>query len=141
MIPITHQVAIDEKELHFDFVRASGPGGQNVNKVSTAVRLRFNVRSSPSLPPDVRDRLIRHAGNRLTGEGILIISAQRFRTQERNREDAINRLVRLLQQAAARPKKRRKTSPTLASAKNRIMAKLRRRSIKRLRRTRHSVDE
>ena len=141
MIPIAHHVTIDENELHFDFVRASGPGGQNVNKVSTAVRLRFDIRNSPSLPPDLRGRLIQRAGNRLTGDGILIISAQRFRTQERNREDAVNRLVRLLQQAAVRPKKRKKTSPTLASAKNRIMAKLRRRSIKRLRRTRHSFEE
>jgi ribosome-associated protein len=141
MIRITAQLALNEKEIDFDFIRASGPGGQNVNKVSTAVQLRFDVRNSPSLPIDIRQRLVRLAGKRISAGGILIISAQRFRTQEQNRKDAMQRLVKLLEQASVSPKKRRKTRPTLASAKNRLVAKLQRRSIKRLRTSRHSIEE
>src|SRR5580658_1237659 len=100
MIHVTAQISIDEREIEESFVRSSGPGGQNVNKLSTAVQLRFDVRNSPSLPPDVRVRLERLAGRRLTREGVLIITAQRFRTQERNRQDAVDRLVELVSAAA-----------------------------------------
>src|SRR5690606_18256973 len=109
MIPVTPTIQLDPRELDESFVRASGPGGQNVNKLSTAVQLRFDVLNSPSLPEDVRQRLIRLAGSRLTQDGILIIHAQNFRTQERNREDALARLVALIQAAAIRPKTRRAT--------------------------------
>ena len=102
MIQVTNSIAIDEAELQESFIRASGPGGQNVNKVSTAVQLRFDVRNSPSLPDYVRERLERLAGQRLTNDGVLIITAQRFRTQERNREDAQARLVELIRQATER---------------------------------------
>jgi len=133
MIPVTPQISIDESELSETFIRGSGPGGQNVNKVATAVQLRFDVRRSPSLPGDVRARLERLAGKRLTAEGVLVITAQRHRTQERNREDAVERLVALVRQAAERPKPRRATRPTLASKKRRLEAKTRRAEVKRLR--------
>jgi ribosome-associated protein len=130
MIQVTHSIAIDEAELQESFIRASGPGGQNVNKVESAVQLRFDVRNSPSLPEDVKVRLERLAGSRLTNDGVLIITAQRFRTQERNREDAQTRLVELIRQATERPKPRRPTRPTLASKKRRLEAKGRRSEIK-----------
>jgi ribosome-associated protein len=130
MIQVTNSIALDEAELQESFIRASGPGGQNVNKVESAVQLRFDVRNSPSLPEDVKARLERIAGKRLTNEGVLVITAQRFRTQERNREDAVNRLVELIRQATERPKPRRPTRPTLASKKRRLEAKGRRSEIK-----------
>lgn len=133
MIRIAPRVVLDETELVESFVRASGPGGQNVNKLSTAVQLRFDVRSSPSLPDDVRERLERLAGRRLTTEGVIVITAQRFRTQERNRDDARERLFELIRQAAVRPEIRRPTRPTLASKKRRLEGKARRSAIKSLR--------
>ena len=133
MIQITPTIAIDESEIREDFVRASGPGGQNVNKVATAVQLRFDVANSRSLPEEVRKRLISLAGNRITENGVLIIDARRFRTQGRNREDATDRLVELIRNAAQRPKIRRKTRPTLASKIRRLESKRRGAESKRVR--------
>jgi ribosome-associated protein len=130
MIKVTNSISLDEDELQESFIRASGPGGQNVNKVESAVQLRFDVRNSPSLPDDVKARLERIAGKRLTNDGVLIITAQRFRMQERNREDAQQRLIELVRQATERPKPRRPTRPTLASKKRRLEAKGRRSDIK-----------
>jgi ribosome-associated protein len=140
MIPVTPHISIDEREIEESFVRASGPGGQNVNKLSTAVQLRFDVRHSPSLPGDVRERLARLAGSRLTNDGVLVIIAQRHRTQARNRDDALDRLIELIRQAAVRPVKRRPTKPTRASRERRIEGKKRRASTKHLRRSRPSFD-
>ena len=134
MIRITDAIAIDESEIREDFVRSSGPGGQNVNKVATAVQLRFDVAKCPSLPDDVRRRLTRLAGKRITAGGVLIVEARRFRTQERNRRDALERLVKLIGRAARKPKARRRTSPTLASRQRRLEAKRRQSQAKRLRR-------
>lgn len=136
MIRITDRIVIDESELSETFIRASGPGGQNVNKLSTAVQLRFDVRRSPALSDEVRARLERLAGKRLTREGVLVITAQRHRTQERNRQDARDRLVDLVRQAAVRPVPRRKTRPTAASRERRIESKKRRSGLKRLRQVR-----
>jgi ribosome-associated protein len=133
MIRITDAIALDEREIDESFVRAAGPGGQNVNKLTTAVQLRFDVRHSPSLPEDVRARLERLAGRRLTQEGVLIITAQRHRTQERNRQDALERLVELVQRAARPPTPRRPTRPTAAARRRRLDVKQRRGAIKRLR--------
>jgi ribosome-associated protein len=133
MIRITDAIAIAEREIEESFVRAAGPGGQNVNKLATAVQLRFDVRHSPSLPEDVRARLERLAGRRLTQEGVLIITARRHRTQERNRQDALDRLVELVQRAARPPTPRRPTRPTAAARRRRLDGKQRRGLIKRLR--------
>jgi ribosome-associated protein len=132
MIEITPALQIDERELQIDFIRASGPGGQNVNKVATAAQLRFDVRAS-SLPDEVKDRLIRLAGRRMTSEGILLIEAKRFRTQEQNREDAIQRFVELVRKSLIQPKARRKTKPTKASKEVRLKEKKRRGDIKKMR--------
>src|ERR1700688_1289952 len=123
MIRITDNITIDESELSESFIRSSGPGGQNVNKLATAVQLRFDVRHSPSLPGDVRTRLERLAGRRLTNDGVLVITAQSHRTQERNRADALDRLVELIKAAAVRPVPRRATKPTKASRWRRLETK------------------
>ena len=136
MIRITDRISIDEQELEERFVRASGPGGQNVNKLSTAVQLRFDARGSPNLPNDVRARLERLAGKRLTREGVIVIIAQRHRTQERNRQDALDRLVELIQAAAVAPIPRRKTKPTRGSRERRLEGKKQRGKVKALRGTR-----
>jgi ribosome-associated protein len=134
MIRVTDTISIDGHELQERFIRASGPGGQNVNKLSTAVQLRFDVRHSPSLRDDVRARLERLAGKRLTNDGVLVITAQRHRTQERNREDALDRLIELIRHAATPPTPRRRTRPTKASKERRLQGKKRRSTIKDLRR-------
>lgn len=134
MLQITSAISLDESELHEEFIRASGPGGQNVNKVATAVQLRFDVRHSPSLPDDVRERLLCLAGRRVNADGVLLIEAQRQRTQEQNRADARERLIALIRQAAIPPKKRRKTKPSRAAKERRIAGKKQRGSVKQLRR-------
>ncbi|HET7395592.1 MAG TPA: alternative ribosome rescue aminoacyl-tRNA hydrolase ArfB [Gammaproteobacteria bacterium] len=134
MLRITSRIVLDENEIEFRFVRASGPGGQNVNKVATAAELRFDVSGNKSLPDTVRQRLFALAGNRISREGILVISAQRFRTQERNRADALERLTGLLQRAAMPPKKRIATKPTKASKRRRLEGKRQLATKKRLRR-------
>src|SRR5918995_6298681 len=140
MIRITDEISIDESELEESFIRASGPGGQHVNKTETAVQLRFDVRRSPSLPNEVAIRLMQLAGSRMTQDGVLVITAQRFRSQEQNRQDALERLIALIRQAAVRPTPRRKTKPTLASKKRRLEGKTRRSQVKSLRTARPLLD-
>src|SRR5581483_6493030 len=130
MLQITRSIHIDERELTFDLIRASGPGGQNVNKVATAVQLRFDVRGS-SLPEDVKARLIKLAGRRMTQNGILVIEAKSSRTQEKNRQDAIERFVGLARRAAEKPKVRKKTRPSKAAKEERLKAKKQRSEVKR----------
>jgi ribosome-associated protein len=134
MIQITETIAIDESEIQEQFIRASGPGGQHVNRAATAVQLRFDASHSPSLPSSVRKRLIRLAGSRMTKDGVLVIQVGRFRSQDRNRHEAMERLVELIQEAARKPKVRRKTKPPRASRERRLKDKRRRSEIKRLRR-------
>ena len=133
MIQITRSIFLDERELDESFVRASGPGGQNVNKVSTAVELRWNVAQSPALTEPVRARLMKLAGRRLTLDGVLIIQADQFRSQDRNRQDALDRLVALVREAAIAPIPRRPTRPTLGSKKRRLESKGKRADLKKLR--------
>lgn len=133
MVEITSSLTIDDGEIQMDFVRSSGPGGQNVNKVATGVQLRFDVRSSPSLPEAVKERLVRLAGSRMTDEGILIIDAHRYRTQEQNKADALARLADLVSRAAIPPRTRKKTRPTLASQLERLNNKRQRSGIKKMR--------
>ena len=130
MIQITPSIQIDERELQLEYVRASGPGGQNVNKVATAVQLRFDITNSSSLASDIKGRLIQLAGNRVNADGILMIEAKRFRTQEANREDAIQRFVELVRRSIVPPKPRRKTKPTSASKEKRLKEKKQRGEIK-----------
>src|SRR5262245_13285641 len=138
MIRITDHISIDESEIEESFVRSSGPGGQNVNKLSTAVQLRFDVRHSPSLPNDVAVRLMRLAGKRMTKDGVLVLIAQNHRTQERNRAEAQARLIDLIREAAVRPVPRRTTKPTKASKQRRIESKKHRSGVKALRQSKPS---
>ncbi|HWL31314.1 MAG TPA: alternative ribosome rescue aminoacyl-tRNA hydrolase ArfB [Xanthobacteraceae bacterium] len=140
MIRVTDQIVLDDSEIEESFVRSSGPGGQNVNKLSTAVQLRFDVRRSPSLPNDVAIRLMRLAGQRMTKDGVLVLIAQNHRTQERNRAEALERLLTLIRQAAVRPVPRRATKPTKASKERRIESKKRRSGIKGMRQAKPSWD-
>ncbi len=133
MLRITENISIDEQELDYTFVHASGPGGQNVNKVATAVQLRFDVAHSPSLPEDVRQRLLHQAAGQITQDGVLIIDARQYRSQWRNRQDATRRLIALIRQAAIVPKPRRATQPSRAVKERRLQTKRHRSEIKRLR--------
>ena len=141
MIEVTPSVKIDESEIQFDFIRSSGPGGQNVNKVATAVQMRFDVANSLSLSTEVKTRLLALAGSRVTDEGVLIIEAHQYRTQEQNRADALLRLVDLLRQAAQKPKPRKKTRPSATAKARRLDEKRQRGEIKRLRRSHANEHE
>ena len=136
MLEITPTIQLDERELQFEYVRASGPGGQNGNKVATAVQLRFDVINAPSLASDIKGRLIRLAGKRVNADGVLVIEARRFRTQEANREDAIRRFVELVQRSSVAPKKRLKTNPTRSSREKRLKEKKNRGEVKKIRQDR-----
>ncbi len=133
MIPITDTLSIEDDELTWKATRASGPGGQHVNKTSTAIELRFDVANSPSLPQDVRERLTRLGGSRMTQDGVLVLFAQGSRSQEMNRQEALERLVELIAKATIRPKTRRKTKPTYASKLKRLEGKTRRSGVKQMR--------
>ena len=140
MSKIINKIPIDESELQIDYVQASGPGGQNVNKVATAAQLRFDVLESNSLPEDVKNRLIKLAGKRMTREGVLVIEARRYRTQEANRKDALARFNALVQKALAKPKKRKQTKPTKASQEKRLKNKKRKSDIKKNRKKVKTID-
>ncbi len=133
MISITPEISLDENELNFEFVRSSGPGGQNVNKVSTAAQLRFDVKNSPNLRHDLRERIIKLAGRKMTREGVLIIHANTFRSQEKNREDALRRLSNIIREASLVPRQRKKTKPTLASKTKRLESKRKKSKVKEMR--------
>lgn len=133
MVEDNPQLSIDDKELEFSFIRADGPGGQNVNKVATAVQLRFDVLNSESLPEEVKARLVKLTGKRMTQDGVLVIEAKRFRTQEKNREDALERFKRLVHKALEKPKARKRTKPSAASIAKRLEKKKQRGEIKRSR--------
>ena len=135
LIPINCHLFLDDSEIEESFIRASGPGGQNVNKVSSAVQLRFDLSHSRSLPEDLRERLARLAGRRLTRDGVIVIIAQRYRTQERNRRDALDRLIALIRRAAVPPTPRRPTKPSRAAKERRLQAKARRATVKQQRHT------
>jgi ribosome-associated protein len=141
MLQITDTIMIDESELEEVFIRSSGPGGQNINKVSTAIQLRFNAANSPSLPEAIRERLVSLARNQITEDGVVMITARRFRTQGRNRQDALERLTALIREAAELPKPRRMTRPTAPSRKRRLEDKHQRAETKRLRQPVQSHDE
>ncbi len=140
MIRVTDQIELDEGEIEERFIRASGPGGQNVNKLASAVQLRFDVRHSPALPEAVRARLERLAGHRLTRGGVLVITAQRYRTQERNRQDALARLVELIRRASVAPTPRRPTKPTAGARERRLTTKKHRSRIKNLRQAKPPLE-
>ena len=140
MIEITGTISLDPREIEESFIRSPGPGGQNVNKVATAVQLRFDLRRSPSLPEEVRARAERLAGRRLTKDGVVVITAARFRSQERNREDALARLVALLREAARPPTPRKATRPSAGAKRRRRDDKTRRGAVKKLRRTKPAED-
>ncbi|HEJ83647.1 MAG TPA: aminoacyl-tRNA hydrolase [Desulfobacteraceae bacterium] len=131
MIRVTPDICIHEREIKEEFIFAAGPGGQNVNKVATAVQIRFDVRNSPSLSGELRERLMSVAGKRVTGDGVIVIKAKRFRSQDKNRKDAVNRLIDLIRRAAVQPIPRRKTKPTAISRERRLEEKHRRGRIKR----------
>ena len=140
MLQVTPSLSIDDRDIVVEFVRSSGPGGQNVNKVATAAQLRFDLRGSTSLPADVKERLARLAGRRLNQDGVLVIEAKRYRTQEQNRLDAEARLVALIQKALPRPRPRHPTRPSAASRRARLQSKQRRGAIKKIRQSRPDHD-
>jgi ribosome-associated protein len=141
MLEITPSLEIDESELHFDFIRSSGPGGQNVNKVASAVQLRFDVENSPSLEPKVKERLKKLAGSRMTSDGVLVIEAKRYRSQDQNRDDATKRLVALIQRALQEPSARKPTRPSRAARQRRLRGKKKRGELKRSRHYRPEEEE
>lgn len=135
MIEVTDEISLDDNEINMDFIRSSGPGGQNVNKVATAVQLRFDVKKSTNIPDEVKDRLIQLAGKRMTEHGILLINARKYRTQERNRKDAVERLVDLIKRASIKPIVRKATKPSLQSKLRRLERKRKRSKLKKIRQT------